>query len=187
MEENERAGSGRVLGRKRERSWEVRPSGIHARGLFASRPIRAGERIIEYVGERITKAESNRRGLARMEKARRRGGGMVYIFELNKRYDLDGNKPWNPARLANHSCDPNCEVENQRGHLWMVARREIEAGEELTYDYGYDLQHFLEHPCRCGSPRCVGYIVRTDARMKLKRLLGRARKSGTRQAGAEEA
>lgn len=152
-------------------AWEVRNSIIHGRGLFAARDITEGERVIEYLGEKITKAESNRRGLARMEQAKIDGGGSVYIFELNKRYDIDGDVDWNPAKYCNHSCEPNCEVQNIRGHLWQIALRDIDAGEELTYDYGYDIEHFLDHPCLCGKEKCIGYIVRADQRKQLKKLL----------------
>ncbi len=160
-----------------DRAWVVRRSRIHNKGMFARRAIASGERIIEYLGEKITKAESNRRGLARHETAQQDGSASVYIFELNKRYDIDGDVPWNPAKYANHSCEPNCEVENIRGRLWMIALRDIEKGEELTYDYGYDLEHFLEHPCRCGAPSCVGYIVSSDSRRKLKRILARSKRT----------
>jgi hypothetical protein len=58
-----------------------------------------------------------------------------------------------------------------RGHIWIIAKRRIEAGEELTYDYGYDLEHWEEHPCCCGTPKCVGYIVGREHRSKLARIL----------------
>jgi len=154
---------------------EVRDSGIHGRGLFARRRLRKGTRIIEYRGELIDKEESNRRGLALMEEAKKTGGASVYIFDLNSKFDLDGNKPWNPARLANHSCAPNCEMVNEDDRLFLYALKEIAAGEELTFDYGYDIEHFMDHPCRCGSATCVGFIVRKDQRAKLMRILARSR------------
>ncbi|MCC5807034.1 MAG: SET domain-containing protein-lysine N-methyltransferase [Opitutales bacterium] len=152
---------------------EIRNSRIHGQGLFARRLIRKGARLIEYVGELVTKKESNRRGLALHEESQRTGGASVYIFELTDTHDLDGDKPYNHARLANHSCDPNCEFINEDDRLFMYALREIEKGEEITFDYGYDIAHFLDHPCRCGSANCAGYIVRTDQRKKLRRLLAR--------------
>ena len=151
-------------------------SGIHNRGLFAKEDIPAGARIIEYVGERITKAEAQRRAAAWDEKARKKGDGFVYIFELKERYDIDGNVAYNPARLINHSCDPNCEAENIRGHIWIMATRPIAKGEELSYDYGYDMEHFLEHPCYCNTKKCIGYIVREDQRKRVKSLIQRAKK-----------
>lgn len=154
---------------------EVRGSVIHGRGLFARRAIRAGTKIVEYLGELIDKEESTRRGLALMESSKQTGGASVYIFDLNETHDLDGNFEWNPARLCNHSCEPNCEVVNEEDRLFMYALRDISKGEELSFDYGYDIEHFMEHPCRCGSASCVGYIVRKDQRLQLKRRLRRGK------------
>jgi SET domain-containing protein len=126
-----------------------RPSAIHGIGGFAKADIAAGMRVIEYVGEKITKAES----LRRCESANE------YIFSLDDTHDLDGNVPWNPARFLNHSCDPNCEAEPDGGRVWIVARRGIRAGEEITFNYGYDLEDYREHPCRCGAADCIGYIM----------------------------
>lgn len=160
--------------------YEVRNSGIHGRGVFARRAIEAGDRIIEYIGERIDKEESTKRSLDQMEKAKETGEGSVYIFELDDEWDLDGNFAGNIARLVNHSCSPNCEAVNEDGRIWFFALDDITEGEELTYDYGYDIEHFLDHPCRCGSPECMGYIVRRDQWKKLKKLL-RGRKPGKKK------
>lgn len=122
---------------------------IHGRGLFAARTIPGGMRVIEYVGERISKQES----------LRRCEGNNVYIFAFGDEFDLDGDIPSNPARFINHSCAPNCEAEVDEGRIWIVARREIRAGEEITFNYGYDLEDYQEHPCRCGVPECVGFMV----------------------------
>lgn len=157
---------------------KVRRSAIHGRGIIAARDIPAGTRIIEYVGERITKAESERRDAARLARAARGGDGCVYIFEVNKRHDIDGSVAWNTARLMNHSCDPNCESDKPRGRVWILARRDIAKGEELTYDYGFDVENWEDHPCRCGSPKCVGYIVAKGQRWRLRRLLARAARKG---------
>lgn len=135
-----------------------------------------GTRIIEYIGEKVTKTESDRRGLAYLEKAKNDGLGLVYLFELNKRYDLDGNVPENFARHINHSCFPNCESQIKRGRVWIVSVREIGVGEELSYDYGYDLEHYEEHPCHCGNKKCIGYIVAHRHRNKLRRILTKTRK-----------
>jgi len=125
------------------------PSAIHGIGGFAKADIAAGTRVIKYVGEKITKAES----LRRCESANE------YIFSLDDTHDLDGNVTWNPARFLNHSCDPNCETEPDGGRIWIVARCGIRAGEEITFNYGYDLEDYREHPCRCGASDCIGYIV----------------------------
>ena len=125
---------------------------IHGTGGFAKMDIAAGTHIIEYVGEKITKAES----LRRCESANE------YIFSLDDESNLDGNVPWNPARFLNHNCDPNCEAEPDGGRIWIVARRDIRAGEEITFNYGYDLEDYREHPCCCGATGCVGYIVAAE-------------------------
>jgi uncharacterized protein len=127
----------------------VRTSAVHGDGGFAVREITAGTRIIEYVGRKITKAESLKRCEA----------DNAYIFTLDAEHDLDGDVEWNPARFINHSCAPNCEAELENGHIWIVALRDIAVGEELSFNYGYDLADYREHPCRCSTPECVGYMV----------------------------
>jgi SET domain-containing protein len=122
---------------------------IHGTGGFAKMDIAAGTRVIEYVGEKITKAESLRRCEA----------GNEFIFSLDDTHDLDGNVLGNLARFLNHSCYPNCDAEPDGGRVWIVARRGIRAGEEITFNYGYELEDYREHPCRCGADECAGYIV----------------------------
>jgi len=146
---------------KPERLLAVRTSPIHGRGVFALAPIPRGARVLEYVGQRISKAESRRRCEAHNE----------YIFHLNEEFDLDGNVPWNPARFINHSCAPNCEAVLENERLWIVARRDLRAGEEITFNYGYDLVDYQDHPCRCGAPNCVGYIVAEEFFPQLRRRL----------------
>lgn len=152
---------------------EVRESPIHGYGCFAIKTIPKDSKILQYVGEKITKAESNRRGLLQEEQGKKSGDGLVYIFELNKRYDIDGNMPENTARYVNHSCEPNCEAVNIRGRIWYVALRDIEEGEEVFIDYGYDMEHFLDHPCVCGTESCVGYIVHKSQRWRVRRMLAK--------------
>lgn len=125
------------------------PSGIHGNGGFAVIAVPAGTRLIEYVGEPISKAESQRRCEA----------NNPFIFQLDEQTDLDGNVDWNPARWLNHSCAPNCEAELDEGRIWIVALRDLAAGEELTFNYGYDLADYRDFPCRCGAPACVGFMV----------------------------
>ncbi len=133
-----------------ENRWiEFRHSKIHGTGAFAHRAIRKGTRIIEYLGRKIDKAES-----ARMLQAQNE-----YIFDVHEDYDLDGNVDWNPARFINHSCAPNCEAENDDGRIWIIALRTIRPDEEITFNYGYDIQDYRDHPCRCGAEECLGFIV----------------------------
>ena len=128
---------------------EFRPSAIHNLGGFATTAIPTGSRVIEYVGERITKEES----LLRCSRDNHA------IFTLDDDWDLDGSVEWNPARLINHSCSPNCDAEEIDGRIWIVTRQRIQPGEELTFNYGYDLENYREHPCRCGAAACLGFIV----------------------------
>lgn len=151
--------------------YKVQSSSIHARGVFAAHDIKKDDLILEYIGDKITKAESYRRACEREDKGKKHGSAMVYIFELNQRYDIDGNVPGNHARYINHSCDPNCESDIIRGKIWIRAIKDIKKGDELTYDYGYDLADALSHPCLCKSHNCVGYIVRENLRWRLKKML----------------
>ena len=98
---------------------------------------------------------------------------VLYVFELNKRYDIDGDVPWNTAKWINHSCNPNCETEDDNGKMWIMATRDINSGEELTYDYGFDFdpETFKDNPCLCGSKECIGYIVKKEHWNRLKRHL----------------
>lgn len=147
-------------------------SNVHGYGIFARMDIPARTRIIEYVGEKITKAESDRRGPKLVEYAKAHHElGAVYIFELNKKYDLDGHVHYNTAKYINHSCDPNCEAEIIRGKIWIIAKRDIKKNEELFYNYGYDLDTFEDHACRCGTSRCIGYIVDEEHWPRLKEIL----------------
>lgn len=156
---------------KSKKLWVVKSSGIHNKGMFAAHDIPAETRIIEYLGERISKEESEKRCLEWEEKARKKGAGLVYIFDLDEKTDLDGNIPDNPAKYINHSCDENCEAIDEDGRIFIYSMRDIEKGEELFFDYGYALDSFMDHPCRCGTDDCVGYIVSKDKRKKLKRIL----------------
>tara|TARA_B100001769_G_scaffold179595_1_gene141818 strand:+ start:817 stop:1311 length:495 start_codon:yes stop_codon:yes gene_type:complete len=151
--------------------YEIRGSSIHKRGLFAKESIKSGSRVIQYLGEKISKEEASRRALEWEHKAKKSGEGLVYIFELDDKWDIDGRISNNPARYINHSCEGNCEAINDDGEIWIIAERSIKKGEELTYDYGYDMEHFLDHPCLCGTKKCVGFIVREDQRLKVRKLL----------------
>ncbi len=176
-ETGKKGGGGRPR-RCSSKPYRVARSGIEGRGLFATADLPAGTLLLEYRGEKITKAESARRSEAAKASARRRGRRpRLYLFALNARYDLDGAIPGNPAKYINHSCEANCDVVPRRGHLWVQASRDVRAGEELTVDYGYPLSEYFENPCACGTPACPGYIVAAPLRWKL-----RARRSASRLA-----
>ncbi len=120
--------------------------------------------VIEYRGEPVTKAESARRQAV---------GDQVFIFELNAHEDLDGNFPDNPARFANHHCEPNCAAVAEGHSIHLRSLRAIAADEELTFDYGFRLAAFPGHPCRCGAVSCPGFIVAEPERRAVRRLLNR--------------
>lgn len=124
-------------------------SRIAGNGLFAAQDIKKDTRIIRYNGERISKEESDRRATS----------GNAYIFQFNERYDIDGTTLRNKARYINHSCDPNCETLQTQRAIWIMALRDIKAGEELTYNYGYGLDEYEQYPCTCGAEHCCGYIL----------------------------
>ncbi len=171
------------LKRKPVTSPYCKPAGskIHQQGLFATKRIPADEEIIPYVGEKISKKEGDRRAIDLAEEREGTEDASVYMFILDDDYDIDGNVPHNTARLINHSCEPNCEAQIIEDEIWIVALREIPKGEELTFDYGFDLEHYEEHPCRCGRPSCVGYIVAREYWPKLNKLLAaKKKKSGRR-------
>jgi SET domain-containing protein len=137
----------------------IGPSPIHGQGLFANTTLRRGRRIIEYLGEKITKAES----------ARRCEQQNWCIFSLDEEFDLDGNFEWNPARYVNHSCAPNGEADGGDGRIWITALRDIQPGEEITFNYGYDWEAYREHPCHCGAAECLGFIVAEEFFDQLRR------------------
>lgn len=157
--------------------YRVEQSSIHNRGIFAARDIPCDTKIMEYYGEKISKAESLRRSNERLERAKVTGEAAVYIFTLNKRWDLDGSsiEP-NDAMFINHSCDPNCQAYQEGNRIFIHAERDIQAGEELTYNYGFELDHWADHPCRCGSKNCVGFILDRQYWPKLLEILTERRK-----------
>ncbi len=138
---------------------DVRNSDIHGRGVYASEDIEPETQIIEYVGEYINKEISEERAWEQAAKAEESGEAAVYIFTLDKKWDIDGNVPWNDARLINHSCDPNCEAWIEEDSIFIYAIKPLKKGEEMTFDYGFDIECYEDHPCLCGKDNCVGYIV----------------------------
>ena len=139
-----------------------RDSGIHGMGGFALCKIKKGAALIEYVGNRITKAEA----------ALRVAADNPFVFCLDDEFDVDGDVRWNPARFLNHSCEPNAEAEIFGDQIWIMALRTIQPGEEITFNYSYDLENYEEHPCQCGTAKCVGYMVAEEFFPKFGRAVG---------------
>ena len=124
----------------------LRQSRIHSYGCYTTRPIRKGTLIIEYIGEYLTYEQAD---------------DLYDDFENTYLFGLDGGKMiidgFGVAAFVNHSCKPNCETDQIAGKMWIIALRDIEAGEELTYDYNlFDGEE--DAPCRCGAKRCRGSL-----------------------------
>lgn len=140
--------------------FEIRGSAIQGRGAFATRPIKKGERIAEYGGERISWKEADRRY---DDTTMRRHH--TFLFAVTSRTVIDGAINGTDARFINHSCEPNCEAVDDRGRIYIESIRAIASGEELTYDYAYerDATHTPEdealYACHCGAPTCRGTIL----------------------------
>ena len=154
--------------------WKVKKSKVHGTGIFATENITKNQAIIEYIGEKISKAEGDKRSSERIKKyLKKKNEGSVYIFELNKRYDIDGSPKYNNARYINHSCNPNCEVDIIKNQIWISSIKNIKKNEELSYDYGYsfDKDDYQDHICKCGSKNCIGFIISQDDWSKYKKFL----------------
>jgi SET domain-containing protein len=137
--------------------------------VFAARDIAAGERIIEYVGRRITHDDADAQ-VCEDDSARRHH---TFLFAVDDDIVIDARHEGNEARYINHSCDPNCEVLIARRRVFIHAGRDIAEGEELAYDYWYttDERYTIDdlrriYPCRCGSPKCRGTLARPPTREK---------------------
>src|SRR5437764_1828493 len=142
----------------------VRPSPIHSVVVCTNTPIRKGTRIVEYAGERITPEEADRRydGVSR-----------TYLYGLEDgKTVIDGE---GLGAYLNHSCSPNCEVDEIKGRVWLFAIRNIAAGEELVWDYNlYDDED--PAPCHCGSPKCRGTMYSLEWMAKMRRKAARKKK-----------
>ena len=145
--------------------YKIKKSNIDKRGLYASKDVKEGTKIIEYVGKIISKKETEQNIKFDNEKD-------IYLFNLNNRHDLDGDYKFNTARLINHSCNPNCEVVCKGLKLWISATKDIKKGEELSYDYGFSYdKYYKQFPCKCEGKNCVGYIVRSGSRWRINKRL----------------
>ena len=139
---------------------ELRTSGIQGTGAFATRSIRKGTRIIEYVGQRISWRTADKR-----YDDEKMGRHHTFLFTVDEKVVIDGAVNGNAARFLNHSCDGNCEAIDDRKRIFIEARRNIKAGEELLYDYQYERtdEHTTEdevfYACRCTAAKCRGSIL----------------------------
>ncbi|HXT02891.1 MAG TPA: SET domain-containing protein-lysine N-methyltransferase [Casimicrobiaceae bacterium] len=152
--------------RRPKRSYSVRDSAIHGRGVFATRTIRKGADIVEYRGRRISMDEADE-----LPDSDPDNPFHTFLFELNDGRVIDAGVRGNAARWINHSCQPNCQpYEDDEGRVFIEAKRTIHAGEELAYDYKLNVpgrrtaRLLADYACRCGAPRCRGTML--DPRKK---------------------
>lgn len=129
----------------------IKNSKIEGKGMFAAEDIPKGTTIIEYLGEKITNEEADKREIENDKT------GRTYIFYLDDKYSLDGAVGGNDSIFVNHSCEPNCNYVYKKGRIFYEAKRDIKKGEELTIDYEFDYEEPLT-PCFCGSKNCRGTI-----------------------------
>jgi SET domain-containing protein len=151
---------------------QTRRSGVHGNGVFAVQDIAEGETLIEYKGELITWKEALRRHPHDPAQPNH-----TFYFHIDDGRVIDGGVKGNAARWINHSCEPNCEADETDGRVFIKARRNIPAGEELNYDYGliidepYTKKLKADFPCWCGSENCRGTLLapKSDGKKKDKK------------------
>jgi SET domain-containing protein len=150
----------KMVVKKRARRFAVRRSSIHGRGVFALTHIPKKTRIVEYKGELISDAEADRRYSRRHEHSPH-----TMLFSVDGGLVIDATRRGNAARWINHSCAPNCKIEEEDSRVFIKARRDICPGEELTYDYNLQIgeRHTKaakrEHACFCRARRCRGTML----------------------------
>jgi SET domain-containing protein len=168
----------------------VRNSRVHGKGCFARRFIPKGTRVTEYIGDRITWKEADRR-----YEGYDVNDNHTFLFIVDRKTVIDGGVGGNGARFINHSCAENCESTVEKGHVYIDAIKDIGKGEELGYDYQIgrdrnDPPNVDEiYACRCGAPNCRGTMLwppkrpKTKARKKaVKKAAGKAKKQARKQA-----
>ena len=139
---------------------QVRRSGVHGKGVFALQDLAEGETLIEYVGEIISWDEAQDR-----HPHDPNDPNHTFYFHVNEDRVIDALHGGNSSRWINHSCDPNCEADEDNDRIFIKAIRNIKAGEELNYDYGliidepYTKKLKAEYPCWCGSAHCRGTLL----------------------------
>jgi len=141
---------------------QVRRSGVHGRGVYAIRPIRKGEVVIEYKGQMITWKQAERR-----HPHDPRDPDHTFYFHIDDEHVIDAKYGGNAARWINHACNPNCEsdIDEEQHRVFIKALRAIKPGEELFYDYGlviderYTPKVKKQFACRCGARDCRGTML----------------------------
>ena len=166
----------------RQPLFEVRRSPVHGMGAFALRRIRKGTRIVEYLGERVSHQEADRR-----YESKDAGDAHTFLFIVDSRSVIDAGVDGNEARFLNHSCDPNCESVIEKRRVFIEALRTIQPGEEMTYDY--QIQREEDDPpgidevfaCRCGARECRGTMLWPPEPAKTPRRKAKRRSKATKR------
>ena len=146
---------------------QTRRSGVHGKGVYAMVDLAEGETLIEYVGEVITWEEALNRHPHDPQDPNH-----TFYFHIDEDHVIDAKHGGNSSRWINHSCKPNCEAEIEDGRVFIRARKNIEAGQELFYDYGLviDEPHTPEllqqYPCWCGAKKCRGTLLAPQPKAK---------------------
>jgi len=145
----------------RKKIYEVRGSDIHGRGVFAAEKIHKGTVIVEYKGERASWDDAMERPDSDPDDS-----AHTFLFQLDDGRVIDARVRGNAARWINHSCDPNCRTfEDDKGRVFIEAKRKIQPGEELSYDYKLQIEGRLtkreraQYACRCGTAKCRGSLL----------------------------
>ena len=149
------------------RRTQVRDSGVHGKGVYAVRPLKAGDVVLEYKGEIITWQEALDRHPHDPEQPNH-----TFYFHLDDGHVIDGKHLGNSAKWINHSCEPNLEAEQEGDRVFLRALRDIAPGEELFFDYGLVIDSRItptlkkEYACWCGTPSCRGTMLAIKRRKK---------------------
>lgn len=165
----------------------VRNSPVHGYGCFARRDIKKGQRLIEYLGERISHKDADKR----YEDADP-NDNHTFLFIADRKTVIDATRGGNESRFINHSCDGNCTSEIEKGRVFIDATKDIRKGEELGYDY--QIPRDRNDPanvdkiyaCRCGSPKCRGTMLWPAKRPKPRKKVKAKAKAKKTQPAAKK-
>lgn len=169
----------------------VKNSRIHGRGVYAARNLKKGERVIEYKGELISWKECDRRPPSDPDDPFH-----TFFFSLSDgKHVIDASVGGNDARWINHSCNPNCETEedDEARRVFVVTTRDVNAGEELNYDYGLIIDERItptlkqNYECRCGARNCRGTMLALKSKPKAKTAAKKAADKAANKAAKDVA
>ena len=168
--------------------YKVTRSKVHGYGAFATRDVKKGEVLDEYLGDRITHAQADKRYEDHDE-----NDNHTFLFIVDKKIVIDAGIGGNDARFINHKCDPNCESEIKKGRVFIVATKKIAKGEELGYDYQIGREKDdpenvdVIYACRCGSPKCRGTMLwpakRPVPKKRKKKVARKSAKNASSRSG----